>query len=214
MRSIIFGTGQFAEIAKEYSNNTTSAFTVEQKYCKTNEFLGLPLIPFEEIEKHYPPENYELITAIVYGDLNRTRERIFKQAKDKGYSVPSKRVTNSFIADNVQIGEGCYIFEGNVIQTGVKIGNNVILWSSNHQGHHSILEDNVFISSHVVISGNCKIGRNCFIGVNATIGDGVTVGEYSWISPGAIVTKDVPPHSLVKSIKSEVIDLDETRLFK
>ena len=38
------------------------------------------------------------------------------------------------------------------------------LWSGNHIGHHSVIEDNVFVSSHVVISGGVTIGDGCFLG--------------------------------------------------
>ena len=49
------------------------------------------------------------------------------------------------------------ILENNVIQTNVSIGNNVILWSGNHVGHRSTIEDHVHMSSHCVISGFCTI---------------------------------------------------------
>ena len=44
-----------------------------------------------------------------------------------------------------------YIF-GN---TSPSIGNNTIIWSGNHIGHHSKIGNNCFISSHVVVSGFC-----------------------------------------------------------
>ena len=63
-----------------------------------------------------------------------------------------------------------------MIQPNVRIGNDVILWSGNHIGHDSTIEDHCFIASHAVISGNVTIGEPyCFVGVNATFRDGVTV---------------------------------------
>jgi carbonic anhydrase/acetyltransferase-like protein (isoleucine patch superfamily) len=72
----------------------------------------------------------------------------------------------------------------------VEIGNNVILWSGNHIGHHSIIEDNVFVSSHVVISGHCRIGRNSFLGVNSTLRDGLNLGAYNTLGAGCLIVKD------------------------
>ena len=44
-----------------------------------------------------------------------------------------------------QIGENSFIFENNVIQPFVRVGNNCILWSGNHVGHRTVLRDHVFV---------------------------------------------------------------------
>ena len=48
------------------------------------------------------------------------------------------------------IGENTFIFEANVVQPGVTVGDNVVLWSGNHIGHDSVIEDHCFIASHAV----------------------------------------------------------------
>ena len=65
------------------------------------------------------------------------------------------------------VGENSFILEANTLQPFVNIGNDVVLWSGNHIGHHSIISDHVFFTSHVVLSGNCVVGSNCFLGVNS-----------------------------------------------
>ena len=57
------------------------------------------------------------------------------------------------------MGDNCFIFEDNTVQPFVTLGNNLVLWSGNHIGHHSTLRDHCFISSHVVISGFCRHRR-------------------------------------------------------
>lgn len=49
-----------------------------------------------------------------------------------------------------------------------------------------------------------KIGKNTFVGVGALIMPGVTVGDQSIIASGAVVTKDVPPNSLVSGVPAKV----------
>jgi acetyltransferase-like isoleucine patch superfamily enzyme len=87
------------------------------------------------------------------------------------------------------IGENCFILEDNTIQPFTTIGNNVVLWSGNHIGHHGIIEDHVFFTSHVVLSGHCRVKERAWFGVNATIRDYTTIGEGCLISMGALVTK-------------------------
>lgn len=215
---IIFGDRDYAEIAYEYFTHDSPyvvvAFTTQKEFLTKETFCGLPVVPFETLEKNYPPAEYELHIAIVYGQLNRIREKMFQAGKQKGYTLASYISSRAFIWHNAKIGENCFIFEDNTIQPFVEIKNNVVLWSGNHIGHSSVIDNNCFISSHVVISGFCKIGSNCFFGVNSTVGNHVTVGANSWISPGAIIIHDVPEKSLVKGVKSEPVPLNEEKLFK
>lgn len=72
----------------------------------------------------------------------------------------------------------------------MKIGNNVILWSGNHIGHHSVIKDHCFISSHVVISGFVEVGEYCFLGVNATIANNIRIAKDCLIGAGVTILKD------------------------
>ena len=100
------------------------------------------------------------------------------------------------------------------MQPYVEIGNNVILWSGNHIGHHSVINDHNFISSHVVISGHCIIEENCFIGVNSTFAHKLTIKKETLIGAGAILAKNteekgiyVPPKSVKLDKTSDQIKL-------
>ena len=61
------------------------------------------------------------------------------------------------------------------------------LWSGNHIGHHSVIKDHCFISSHVVISGGVEVGEQCFIGVNSTLRDHIKIGDRCVIGAGSLV---------------------------
>lgn len=215
---IIFGDREFAEIAYEYfthdSPYTVVAFTLEKEFITKQTFCGLPVIPFEEVEINYPPHEYKMFIAIVYNQLNRLREKFFNAAKEKGYQLASYFSKKAFIWHNVHVGENCFVFEDNTIQPFVTIKDNVILWSGNHIGHGTIIDAHNFFSSHVVVSGSCHIGSNCFFGVNSTIGNHVKVGKNSWISSGAIITRNVPDGSLVRGARSTIDPLNEEVLFK
>lgn len=195
---IIFGTGAFGKIAYTYFKNDSDykpcAFTIEKKFIKSKDLFDLPIVPFEEIEKIYNPLEYSLFIAVGPLKLNRFRAELFQKAKAKKYNLVTYVSSKSFVwmdePGKVKIGENCFVFENNTIQPFAKIGNNVIVWSGNHIGHESVIEDNCFITSQVVISGFCKIGKNSFIGVNASIKDGIQIAEDCVIGMGAVVTKD------------------------
>lgn len=191
-KAIIFGSSGQAEVM-DYLLTVDSeyeivAFTSTREFITSEKIFNRPFVAFEDIEKTYPPSQYEMHIAIGYTEGNTIRERFYREAKAKGYTLLtyiSSRCTNYAKA----IGDNCFIFEDNTIQPFVTIGNNVILWSGNHIGHHSVIEDNVFISSHVVISGHCKIGANTFIGVNSTLRDGITIGKFNLLGAGCLMLK-------------------------
>jgi sugar O-acyltransferase (sialic acid O-acetyltransferase NeuD family) len=150
-------------------------------------------VPFEEIEASYPPGEYHLFAPMTARKMNRARESIYHQGKEKGYAFITYVSSKATIFPNAVIGENCFILEDNTIQPFTPIGNNVVMWSGNHIGHHGSIKDHVFFTSHVVLSGHCVVEPYCFFGVNATIRDYTHIAEGSLIAMGALVTKDTEP---------------------
>ena len=198
---VIIGDTAFAEIAYEYftydSDYGVVAFSVEKEYLKKKTLFNLPVVPFEKLEALYDPFNHSFFAAMVYTQGNALRTRLYLQAKQKGYKPASYISSRAFVWRNCTVGEHCFIFEDNTVQPFVRIGNNVVLWSGNHIGHHSIIKDNCFISSHVVISGFCEIGESCFIGVNTTIANNLVMGDFCTVGAGALITANVPDNQIV-----------------
>jgi sugar O-acyltransferase (sialic acid O-acetyltransferase NeuD family) len=191
---IIFGTSSTAELAHYYfnkdSNYSIAAFTVNSEHIDSNLFQGLPIVPYEEIEKKFSPAGYELFIAVGYSGLNSIRKNIFISAKEKGYKLASFVSSKASFSEKSVMGENCFILEHNTIQPFVEIGDNVIIWSGNHVGHHSNLGNHTFITSHVVISGKVQIGERCFLGVNSTIRNGITIGDRCIIGAGALILQN------------------------
>lgn len=220
MELVIFGLGDFAEVAKfmfeHDSNYKVAAFAVDRAYKTQNTFCGLPVCDFENIENEYPPEKYAMFIAIAYAKANQAREAKFHEAKKKGYTLASYVSSHATCYIPMSdIGANTFIFEDNTIQPFVKIGDNVILWSGNHIGHHARIGSHVFIASHVVLSGWTTVGNNSFIGVNATVNDHVNIAERCVIGSGALITKDTEPDSVYKSERTHPSERksDELRYF-
>lgn len=215
---ILVGDSAFAEVAYEYFTRDSPyrvvGFSVEGAYRKRERLLGLPVIPFEEIQTHYDPATHAVFVAIVYTQMNRLRARLCQEAKTKGYTLASYVSRNAFVWPNAIVGEHCFIFENNVVQPFVKLGNNVILWSGNHIGHHSEIKDNCFISSHVVISGFVCVGENSFLGVNSSVSNNRTIGRDCWVGPGVSIAQDAPEGSLYNLEKITPSRVSSLRFFK
>ncbi|WP_243039779.1 acetyltransferase [Dyella sedimenti] len=191
---VLIGAGELALIACEYfehdGGRDVAAFSVDRDYLAQPTLAGRTVVPFDELEVSYPPADYDAFVAIPASQLNRLRTRFYLEARRKGYRLASYVSSRAFVWRNAEIGENCFIFENNVIQPFVRIGNNCILWSGNHVGHRTVVRDHVFVASHAVISGYCDIGESSFIGVNSAFNDGVKIAPDNVIGAGALVTRD------------------------
>ena len=217
-RAVIFGTGGFAEVVHFYLQNDSdfevAGFTASAASLAEHRFRGLPLVAFEEAERHFDPSTHDMFIAVGYAKLNRVREEFCTLAKAKGYGLLSYVCSRATHWGDSKIGENVFIFEDNTLQPFVAIGDNTILWSGNHIGHHTSIGSHCFITSHVVVSGYCRIGNHCFVGVNATIADSTNVGDRNIIGPGALIQKDTGPDEVYVAERTKKFPKDSSRFFK
>jgi sugar O-acyltransferase (sialic acid O-acetyltransferase NeuD family) len=194
---VIFGSGEIAHVAQHYfreeSGYDVAAFTVDSEYIQEPHFCGLPVVPFDDVSRHYPPSDHHFFVALSYAGLNSIRRQKFLAARELGYELASFISPHATVLNGGRIGKNCFILEDNTIQPYAEIGNNVTLWSGNHIGHHSVIRDHTFIASHVVISGGVEIGEQCFLGVNATLRDHIKIGDRCIIGAGALMLADAEP---------------------
>ena len=187
---VVFGSGDIAELAHYYFSNDSEhevvAFTLDEEYIQSDTFCGLPVVPFAEVKSAFPPEDHALFIALSYSRLNEVRKEKFLAGKAKGYTLTSYISSRASVLNDGRIGENCFILEDNTIQPFVTIGDNVTLWSGNHVGHHSTIQDHTFIASHVVISGGVVIGE-LFLWGQRDLRDHISVGEKCVIGAGALL---------------------------
>ena len=123
------------------------------------------------------------------------------------YSViESFACINNAVGD-VIIGDHTRIGLHNTIIGPVEIGSHVNL----AQGitvtalNHNFDDTEKRIDEQGVSTNPVTIEDDVWIGANAVILPGVTIGNHCVVAAGAVVTKDVPPHSLVAGVPAKVI---------
>lgn len=215
---IIFGQGDLAELAHFYFSTDTGynlvGFSVDREFHEQDRYLDLPVIPFDRIQDHFPPDDCAMFVALSYAKMNTVREMKCTEAKARGYRLASYISSRATTFDNFSCGENCFILEDNTIQPFAEIGNNVTLWSGNHIGHHSVIEDNVFIASHVVISGGVRVGKNCFIGVNSTLRDHIALGNHTLVGAASYISADTDANGVYIGNPAVKHRIPSTRLKK
>lgn len=213
---VIFGIGEIAELADYYfscdSQYEVVGFTVDRAFMQQAEFRGRPVVAFEDVEDKFPPDRHAMFVAVSYAKINAVRAEKVAAASAKGYHLASYLSSRATAFPEFELKENCFILEDNTIQPFASVGANVTLWSGNHIGHHSVIEDDVFLASHVVVSGGVRIGRGTFVGVNVTIRDHVTIGQRCVLGAGALVLEDQPDLSVVAPRGTERSPVPSTRL--
>jgi carbonic anhydrase/acetyltransferase-like protein (isoleucine patch superfamily) len=118
---------------------------------------------------------------------------------------------NAVVMGQISIDLGVSIWYGAVVRgdverieigAGTNIQDGAILHGD--PGHPTILEAYVTVGHRAVIH-SAYIETGCLIGIGAIVLDGVRVGRGSIIGAGSVVTKDVPPHSLMVGVPAKCL---------
>jgi UDP-2-acetamido-3-amino-2,3-dideoxy-glucuronate N-acetyltransferase len=118
----------------------------------------------------------------------------------------------SHVLSGSQIGERCNIGQNVVIGPDVKIGSSCKIQNNVSVFKGVTLEEGVFCGPSMVFTNIYNpraeiskmdqvrptlVKKGATIGANATVVCGTTLGRYSFVGAGAVVTRNVPDHSLV-----------------
>lgn len=191
---VIFGNLRSASLAwyclLHDSSFRVAGFTVDAAYISSSRFEGLPLVPFEALEAHYPPEDYRLMIPLGYQHINGLRRARYEQAKQRGYAFASYISSRASVWPDLKIGDNVLVYEHAIIQPFARIGNNCIIRSGAHISHHCEVADHAFVAAEVAMGGESYVGEQAFVGVGAVLRDRIRIAERTFIGAGAVVVQD------------------------
>lgn len=209
---VLFGIGRGADVAYRFltrdSEHQVCGFATDRKYLSRDSFNDLPAVAFEDVERHFPPDQYKFFVLLGYQRMNALRAEKYLAAKAKGYSCISYVNSHFYRAEDLDVGDNCFILDNQSISLDVRIGNNVVMWSSNHIGDLSKIGDHSWLASHVTVAANVDVRPSCFLGIGATIGNRLTLGERTFVGANALVAESTAEGSVHVAPAYDGIDLD------
>jgi acetyltransferase-like isoleucine patch superfamily enzyme len=145
------------------------------------------------------------------GAIIRFRTRIDALPFNK-FNLGSKSIIESFSTINngvgdVFIGDNTLIGMSNVIIGPITIGNNVIFAQNIVASglNHEYSDVTQPIYKQKILVAEITIEDDCWIAANSVITAGVTIGKHSVVAGGSVVTKSVPPYSVVAGNPAKII---------
>ena len=110
-------------------------------------------------------------------------------------------VGDVIIGDNTRIGLHSTVIGPVEIGSNVNLAQGIVVTALNH----NFTDCTKRIDEQGVSTAKVTIGNDVWIGANATVLPGVTIGNHSVVAAGAVVTKDVPPYSLVGGVPAKIL---------
>ncbi len=159
-----------------------------------------------------PPPSKNQVKEEIYRTLSQKMIHPLATV-EKGVAIGSGTRIWQFviILGGASLGSNCNICSHCLIEGNVTIGSRVTVKSGVQLWNGISLEDDTFIGPNATFANDLYprsrkyktvipktiVERGASIGANATILPGVTIGKYAMVGAGAVVTKDVPAHSIV-----------------
>lgn len=211
---VVLGDTSFAGIVAEYINSTdlgkVVAFTLDSAFIqKRNTFEGFPLIPFEQLEEQYNPNDFELLIVISsVSSVKHLNSIKFHEAKNKGYKLFSFIHPTAFVANSATIGENVIIFPHAIVEPRAIINDGVFVRSAAYVSHETEIGAFSYLAPRATFSGKIKTGEHCFFGTNSTIRDNISIGSDVIVGAGATVLKDLSNEIVIKAAESKILPIN------
>ena len=163
---LIVGAGGFGRVTLEHAIKDFDCSFVDDGKPIGEEINGIKVVGGVNELPSLFTEYKNIVLSI---GNNKIREKVYKLAKEIGYSFPCIVDKSAYISPYASVGDGCVILNNVVIQNGSKVGNASILNPGVEVHHDSSVGNFCCIYTNSVIRTYAKVEDSVKIGSNVTI---------------------------------------------
>jgi sugar O-acyltransferase (sialic acid O-acetyltransferase NeuD family) len=155
---------------------------------------GAEVVGRSWLRSHPNPAQLRAIVAI---GNNAQRLRVAGELRALGVAFGNVVHPSAVVLSTATVGAGVTVSPMAVVGSGAEVGNHCIINTAAVVEHDCVIGEGCSLSPGVRMAGRVAIGAGAFIGVGATLNPRVMVGAGAIVGAGAVVTRDVPPRTVV-----------------
>jgi sugar O-acyltransferase (sialic acid O-acetyltransferase NeuD family) len=202
---VIFGGGGHAKVlidSLREGNSQLSLVILDRDDSRWRQVvLDVPILGDDSLLPQLIAEGAKFFVAGVGGvGDNGPRRRLFEHAISMGLEPFTIKHPTSLCSRWAEIGAGCQLLPGSIVNAGAALGRDVIVNSGAIVEHDCKIGDHTHIASGAVLASTVTVGAGAHIGCGAVVRQLISVGEGAIVGAGAVVIEDVPPHALVTGV--------------
>jgi len=148
----------------------------------------------------------ENINVAICVGLPKLRKKIAEKfMKNPNIQFPNIVLSNTYICEDVEMGQGCIVSMDARISTNVRLGNFVFLNTGSMICHDGTIGDFVTLSPDVKLAGAVNVASGCELGIGSKVIQGISICENVIVGAGAVVVRDVEQAGTVVGVPARRI---------
>ena len=198
---VIYGASGHAKVVIDAIRKAGSfqvAAIVADGVPSGSELYGIPIRGGRECLQRLRSDGYAH-GFVAVGDA-RARQSLGRLLRTSAFQLASIVHPNAVLAEDTRVGEGVFVAAGAVVNPGSVIGDMAIINTRASVDHDANVEQLVHLSPGVTLGGHVTVKEGAWVGIGATVLDRRVIGEWSIVGGGAVVIRDVLPHTKVMGV--------------
>jgi sugar O-acyltransferase (sialic acid O-acetyltransferase NeuD family) len=204
-RLLILGAGTFAvdvaDLVSDIDGYEVAGFVVSVPPFQSGAtLLGKPIHWVDDAWLFV--HNCQALGAIV----STKRAAFVARMAEFGFTFATLVHPTARVSRAATLGAGTLIGPGAIISAHAEIGQHVIINRGALIGHHVKIGDGATVSPGANLAGAVTVGSRAYIGMGAVVLEKRQIGEQSLVGAASLVSRDVPPHSMVMGSPARVVE--------